>query len=320
MRAERLPVSRPARRRIPVPGATAMIAAGLGAGLAGWWLAARRRPARREPGTHRAARRLNEASALLGLSVMADSGLEHFRGEYHNRAMFAAPSVSGIQIGASALGAVSDPARWSTPHHAVQVASAATGVSGLAFHLWNVLRRPGGLSWQNLFYGAPVGAPFALTLAGTVGAAAEHVRGADPHHTRLLGRPAGPALAAGAAFGLGGTVAEAWLLHLRGAFHNPLMWLPVTVPPVTAALLARAAFVGRGRMPVTRRMLEATAALGFAGSAFHAFGVARNMGGWRNWSQNIQSGPPLPAPPSFTGMALAGLAALEMMEARNARD
>jgi hypothetical protein len=38
------------------------------------------------------------------------------------------------------------------------------------------------------------------------------------------------------------------------------------------------------------------------------------MGGWRNRSQNIFSGPPLPAPPSFTALALAGLAALGLRE------
>jgi hypothetical protein len=57
-----------------------------------------------------------------------------------------------------------------------------------------------------------------------------------------------------------------------------------------------------------------TAALGFAGAGFHAFGVARNMGGWRNWRQNVLNGPPIPAPPSFTGLALAGLAALGLLE------
>ncbi len=38
------------------------------------------------------------------------------------------------------------------------------------------------------------------------------------------------------------------------------------------------------------------------------------MGGWRNWSQNVLNGPPLPAPPSFTGLALTGLAALSLIE------
>ncbi|MGN4078251.1 hypothetical protein ACS0ZK_39815, partial [Burkholderia gladioli] len=56
----------------------------------------------------------------------------------------------------------------------------------------------------------------------------------------------------------------------------------------------------------------ATAALGLLGMAFHARGVARQMGGWRNWSQNLLSGPPLPAPPAFTALAVAGLAALEL--------
>jgi hypothetical protein len=35
----------------------------------------------------------------------------------------------------------------------------------------------------------------------------------------------------------------------------------------------------------------------------------------RNWSQNVLNGPPLPAPPSSTGLALAGLAALSLQEA-----
>ena len=43
-----------------------------------------------------------------------------------------------------------------------------------------------------------------------------------------------------------GTAAEAALLHFRGAFHNPAMLLPVTVPPAAAALLGAAA-VGDGR-------------------------------------------------------------------------
>jgi len=45
----------------------------------------------------------------------------------------------------------------------------------------------------------------------------------------------------------------------------------------------------------------------------HALGVARAMGGWRNWRQNVVDGPPLPAPPSFTALALAGLAALRLL-------
>jgi hypothetical protein len=60
--------------------------------------------------------------------------------------------------------------------------------------------------------------------------------------------------------------------------------------------------------------LRFTALMGVIGVGFHAIGVARNMGGWRNWTQNLQAGPPLPAPPSFTGLALAGLAALGLLQ------
>jgi hypothetical protein len=84
---------------------------------------------------------------------------------------------------------------------------------------------------------------------------------------------------------------------------------------VAAGLLAEAA-AGNSRTPrrFARWWLRLTAALGLAGAGFHIFGVARNMGGWRNWKQNVLNGPPIPAPPSFTGLALAGLAALRLRE------
>src|SRR6202012_2384947 len=101
----------------------------------------------------------------------------------------------------------------------------------------------------------------------------------------------------------------------RGAFHNPAMLLPVTMPPVAAGLLARAA-VGpaEDHRTSTKAWLAATAIMGVAGVALHAYGVSRGMGGWRNWRQNAFAGPPVPAPPSFTGLALAGLAALALMK------
>jgi hypothetical protein len=96
------------------------------------------------------------------------------------------------------------------------------------------------------------------------------------------------------------------------------MWAPVTFTPISAALLARAALSGRFGW-ITPAALAATAVLGLVGSAFHAYGVSRNMGGWRNWRQNLLAGPPLPAPPAFTGLALAGLGALLLMR-KYARD
>ena len=126
--------------------------------------------------------------------------------------------------------------------------------------------------------------------------------------------PAGRTMAAVISAGLLGTTGEAGLLHFRGAFHNPLMILPVALPPAGAILMASAAARPPGRdLWLTRWWMRLLTAMGFGGAALRAYGVSRNMGGWRNWSQNLLSGPPIPAPPSFAGLALAGLAALGLM-------
>ncbi|MGH6943379.1 MAG: hypothetical protein ACREH6_04045, partial [Geminicoccaceae bacterium] len=202
---------------------------------------------------------------------------------------------------------------------AVCALALATGLVGTGFHVYNIAKRPGGFSWHNLFYAAPLGAPAAIALAGILGAASERVRDHQPPGPpRIIGLPAGRSLAALTGAGLAGTVGEVGLLHFRGAYHDPLMFLPVTVPPVAAALLANAALgPPRRNRRLTRWWLRITAALGLGGVGFHALGVARNMGGWRNWSQNVLNGPPLPAPPSFTALALAGLAALDLLEDRH---
>jgi hypothetical protein len=85
---------------------------------------------------------------------------------------------------------------------------------------------------------------------------------------------------------------------------------------VAAVLTVKAALEPRAppRRPVTRLWLRLTAVLGLAGVGFHAYGVSRAMGGWRNWRQNLVDGPPIPAPPSFSALALAGLASLRLRE------
>ena len=264
----------------------------------------------------RAAQRLNRAAGLLALSVLADSFLEHYRGDFHNPAMVAPLVSASLGLAASGHGVGDRRHGAHLARDTVYVASAATGLAGLGFHLYNVGKRPGGFSWHNLFYAAPLGAPGALVLSGLLGFFAERVRDNRPGAVpTTFGLPAGRTSAAVASVGLLGTVAEAALLHFRGAFQDPFMVLPVTVPPITAALLANTARgTARRHRGFTRLFLRATAALGFLGVGFHALGIARNMGGWRNWTQNIQNGPPLPAPPSFTGLALAGLAALGLLE------
>lgn len=266
----------------------------------------------------RAARRLNEASGILALAVLLDSAVEHYRGSFKNPAMFLPLVISALTLGINLHGRSDSRPTAHSVRRGVGVAAALTGTAGTGFHLYNVLKRPGRLDWQNLFYGAPLGAPAAIILAGILAMSAEGVRTgrASTRAQDVGGRSAGRLLAAVSGIGLIGTAAEAALLHFRGAFHNPAMIAPVTLPPAAGVLLLHTAATPQpAHRRLTRWFLRATGALGILGTALHAWGVQRNMGGWQNWRQNILNGPPLPAPPSFTGLALAGLAALALLGA-----
>lgn len=264
----------------------------------------------------RAAQRMNRAAGAIAASVLADSAIEHYRGSFHNKAMVAPLVSAALSLAVSAHGNADKRHAAHRVRDCVYAAAALTGLVGTGFHIFNIRKKPGQFSWQNLFYSAPIGAPAALILSGATGFLAERVRDTTPGQAPTIGGvSAGRVVAAATSLGLLGTVGEAGLLHFRGAYHDPFMYLPVTIPPFTAALIGNAAFGRtRQRRPWTRLWLRLTAILGFVGAGFHSIGVARNMGGWRNWRQNVLNGPPIPAPPSFTGLALVGLAALGLME------
>jgi hypothetical protein len=91
------------------------------------------------------------------------------------------------------------------------------------------------------------------------------------------------------------------------------------VPAAAGALALAGARPNERNLRLARWLLNVTSLLGFAGVGFHAYGVSRNMGGWKNWSQMLFQGPPLPAPPSFTGLAIAGLGALSLLRDNEVR-
>lgn len=266
------------------------------------------------------AKALHGSAALLATSVLADSAVEHYRGGFENPGMYTPLVVSALTLAAGIDGMAAQclPRRVRDGLYGL---AAGVGAGGVAFHVYNVLRRPGGVNWLNLFYAAPLGAPAALTMAGTIGLAADEVASARrPGRLRWIGLGAGRALSALTALGLFGAVGEAGLMHFRGSFQNPFMWAPVSLPPVAGALMAKAALEPsreRTRL-LSRAWLGLTAAMGLIGVGFHAYGVSRAMGGWRNWSQNLVDGPPLPAPPSFSALAVAALAALNLRDLEDA--
>ena len=300
------------RRGPPVSNKVAL-AAGIGLvgiGLAG--LLARRR--RRTPPSHRAkawencTRDLNRSAGILAASVVLDSTMQHFEGVFHNRAMYAAPAVAAAAMGTALSGHA--PRRVGT---AVFGTSLAVGLTGLGFHIYNIVKRPGGMSWNNVFYAAPFAAPGALALSGLFGLITGVV-----HRMRRAPRKRQIEFAEGLAYAVSAcmmvTASEVWVLHFRGAFHDPFMYVPVTVVPAAAAALAFAGWhQSEPSYKAARWLLNTAGVIGIAGVGFHAYGIHRNMGGWRNWSQMLFQGPPIPAPPSFSGLAVAGLGALSLL-------
>src|SRR3954467_11380334 len=111
-----------------------------------------------------AGRRLNRAAGILAFSVLTDSAMEHYRGSFENRAMYTPLVAASLGLAVSMHGLADSRGNRNGFRHAVYVLNALTGLAGLGFHAYNVGKRPGGVSWLNLFYGAPIGAPAALIL------------------------------------------------------------------------------------------------------------------------------------------------------------
>jgi hypothetical protein len=301
-----------------VSGKTA-VAAGLGPfalGLTGYLLRKRRRspPPHRADAWENCTRDLNRSAAVLAASVVLDSTMEHFQGNFLNRAMYLAPTIGAPTMATALSGRA--------PHHIGATmfgTSMAVGLTGLGFHFYNIGKRPGGFCWNNIFYAAPYAAPGALALSGLFGVIAGVV-----HRMRDKPRWEQIEFAEGLAYTVSAcmlvTASEAWVLHFRGAFHDPFMYVPITVVPAAAiALSVAGATQTEKSFTAARWLLNASALVGILGMGFHAYGVHRNMGGWRNWTQMLFQGPPIPAPPSFTGLALAGLGTLNLLRDENER-
>src|SRR5487761_1575612 len=117
----------------------------------------------------RAARRMNRAAGVLATSVLADSAVEHYRGSFHNKAMVLPLVTAALSLAVSAHGNADKRPIAHRARDCVYGAAMLTGLAGTGFHIFNVGKKPGGFSWQTLFYSAPIGAPAALILSGAVG-------------------------------------------------------------------------------------------------------------------------------------------------------
>jgi hypothetical protein len=113
---------------------------------------------------------LTAACALpLGIEVY----LEHYRGSFGDRWMWA-PLISTPPLVAAGVAGIFSERAARTVLPAVSAVYAANGAIGVVTHVRGVLRRPGGLHepLYNLVMGPPVLAPGSLALVGALGMAA----------------------------------------------------------------------------------------------------------------------------------------------------
>ena len=102
---------------------------------------------------------------------------------------------------------------------------------------------------------------------------------------------------------------EVYYEHYRASFNNKFMWSPVvTTPPIVVAGIAGifSRRVAKTWLPITSAVYMA---VGILGLFFHARGVARKPGGWKEFAYNIVMGPPPVAPGLFSMVGSMGLLA-----------
>ena len=94
-----------------------------------------------------AARAFNRSSALLALSVLTDSGIEHYRGSFANKAMFTPLVTSALSLAAGLHGAADSDPRKHWARHAIYLGAASGRDCGYRF---SSLQRPQATWWLEL--------------------------------------------------------------------------------------------------------------------------------------------------------------------------
>ena len=247
--------------------------------------------------------------ALVTLLVVADAWAGHYRRGFIRRAQYA-PFLSGGLLVIFAVAATIAPrTRWiEVALRAAGWLAIAAGLVGFCFHhYYGIVRKPGGYKWllNSLMYGAPPLAPLALTAMGVFALIAEKGLAGAPG---IAGLPLRTSLLATIVVSLFGAILQAGILHFRGAFNNPLMYAPLTIPVFTALV---GVWMMAEPSPVALIALVAlfwlTLLTGFVGLGMHLRGFDRQMAGLYvplfNWLQ----GPPAFAPALFVGLAAIGL-------------
>lgn len=255
------------------------------------------------------------AAAVLTLLTLAEALTGHYRSGFPLRAQYAPFASGGLLLLAALTAVVAPEAAWvQAGLRGAGWLAVATGVIGVGYHhYYGIAKKAGGykLLLHYLMYGAPQLAPLALSATGALAVIAAHGIAGRP---AILGIGLRDALLGVVAVALAGAVAQAGILHYRGAFNNPLMYAPFTAPLLTAAA---SAWFAVAPSPSVRSALTPlfllTFLTGFVGIGMHLRGLDRQMGGLYVWLFNLLQGPPIWAPTTFAGFAVVGLAVVHLL-------
>ncbi len=252
--------------------------------------------------------------ACMTMLLLVDAWAGHYRRNFTHLVQYAPFPIGGLLV-IFALAAIIAPQVPATGAglRAMSWLSIAAGLAGVGFHhYYGLARKPGGYRrWlDSAMYGAPPLAPLALALLGVFALLA---RRGELGAIDVAGMPIRVALLTMTVIGLVGAVAQAAILHFRGAFNQPLMYAPLTVPVLATLagiwLIVAPSSTARAASIV---LFWLTLLTGFVGLGMHLRGFDRQMAGLYvplfNWLQ----GPPAFAPALFAGLAALGLIAIAL--------
>lgn len=243
------------------------------------------------------------------LFVLFDALVGHYRHRFAYRLQYA-PLITGGALIVTAVAAIALPDSPAVVRmlRTMGWIAGATGLIGFGYHLYyGIVTKPGGLSWwlHYLMYGAPLLAPFALTAMGILAVVASAGLSGD---RTVFGFPIASVLVVFVVVALLGSILQAAILHYRGAFNNPAMYLPLSIPVATALV---GLWVAAARSPTSlvafAGLLWLTLIIGFIGFGMHLRGLDRQMGGLYVPVFNVMQGPPQGAPGLFAALAGIGL-------------
>jgi hypothetical protein len=254
-------------------------------------------------------------AALQALIVMPDAFIGHYRSGFDLRAQYA-PFIVGLLLAVSAVAAAIVPHVRGVARAAVIAGMLALvgGLIGVGYHHWyGITTKPGGYRWllHHLMHHAPPLAPLALFAAGAL-----EVLGAvgASGTEQVFGTPIRGLALAVVGVTLAGATLQAGLLHYRGSYHNPAMYLPVVVLPLAGiAAVWSAISPGGASLVLASSLLWATFLSGFIGAGMHLRGMDRQMGGLYLGVAAILEAPPPGAPLFVAAVGAGGLVALQLL-------